>query len=397
MRILLVAPEPFLEVRGTPINVLNMCRALAGAGHEVHLATFPMGEDVRMDGLTIHRCPRVPGLRRVPIGFSWTKALLDVLLAARVALLLATSRFHVVHAVEESVFFCLPLARLARLPMIYDLDSIISEQLRYEHVITSEFLLGIVRRLERRAVRKADCVLTVCSALSDYVSSVAPGARIFQIEDAPLDSAVREPDPSEVQRLRRELGLEGRLVVMYTGNIAKYQGLDLLLGSIGPVVKARPDVRFVLVGVEESGGRELRARAAESGVDGHLVMCGRQPPERMPEFMGMADLLVSPRSEGTNTPMKIFTYMRSGRPIVATDLPTHTQVLDPSVAFLAPASREGLAATILRALSDPQGAAAMARTAREKAEREFSYEVFSGKLLEMYRFIERRAAAGSPS
>ena len=46
------------------------------------------------------------------------------------------------------------------------------------------------------------------------------------------------------------------------------------------------------------------------------------------------DILVSPRIRGTNTPLKIYSYLRSGKPIVATDLLTHTQVLSPDVARL---------------------------------------------------------------
>ena len=67
-------------------------------------------------------------------------------------------------------------------------------------------------------------------------------------------------------------------------------------------------------------------------------------------------------ARGTNTPLKIYQYLRSGRPIVATRLLTHTQVLSDEVAVLTPATPEGFAEGILRVLADQESASAIGRT-----------------------------------
>ena len=74
-----------------------------------------------------------------------------------------------------------------------------------------------------------------------------------------------------------------------------------------------------------------------------MIFAGQRPAEEIPAFLDAADVLVSPRSTGTNTPLKIYQYLRSGRPIVATRLLTHTQVLDDDVAILTQATAEGFA------------------------------------------------------
>src|SRR3954462_10437442 len=160
MRILLIAPQPFFAQRGTPINVRQMVQTLTEAGHEVHLATYPMGETVEMPRLVIHRAMPIPGVRTVPIGFSWRKVALDALLALRVWMLLAGRRFDVVHAVEESVFFALPPARLRGIPVIYDLDSWISDQLEYGGRMSNPAALRLARRMERAALHRCRLAIT---------------------------------------------------------------------------------------------------------------------------------------------------------------------------------------------------------------------------------------------
>jgi glycosyltransferase involved in cell wall biosynthesis len=83
-------------------------------------------------------------------------------------------------------------------------------------------------------------------------------------------------------------------------------------------------------------------------------------------------VLVSPRSRGTNTPLKIYQYLRAGKPIVATRLLTHTQVLSDETAILTGTAPAEFAQGILTALNDRQRAAAVGRRALELAETRYS-------------------------
>jgi glycosyltransferase involved in cell wall biosynthesis len=87
-------------------------------------------------------------------------------------------------------------------------------------------------------------------------------------------------------------------------------------------------------------------------------------------------VLVSPRSRGTNTPLKIYQYLRSGKPIVATRLLTHTQVLSDQTAILTGASPSEFAEGILAGIDDRERAAAVGRRARELAETKYSYAAY---------------------
>ena len=68
MRILMIAPEPFFEPRGTPFSEYHRIRALLDLGHTVDLVTYPFGQSVHLPGLRVFRCVRPPFVRRVKVG-----------------------------------------------------------------------------------------------------------------------------------------------------------------------------------------------------------------------------------------------------------------------------------------------------------------------------------------
>ena len=135
----------------------------------------------------------------------------------------------------------------------------------------------------------------------------------------------------------------------------------------------------------------MQARSA--GADGVVVFTGQRPSEEIPQFLDAATVLASPRSRGTNTPLKIYQYLRAGRPIIATRLLTHTQVLDDSVAVLTEATPEAYAAGILRAVDDPAEADAIGRRARALADTKYSYEAYLERTRHAYAELFGSGAA----
>ena len=84
MKILMIAPEPFFEPRGTPFSEYYRIRALCEMGHTVDLITYPIGQDKEIDGLTISRCLRPPFVKSVKTGPSVSKIFLDFFLFFKV-------------------------------------------------------------------------------------------------------------------------------------------------------------------------------------------------------------------------------------------------------------------------------------------------------------------------
>ena len=101
MRILMIAPEPFFEPRGTPFSEYHRIRALSDLGHTVDLVTYPFGRDVSLPGLRVFRCARPPFIRRVGVGPSFAKVPLDVALACTAVRRALTGRYDAIHSHEE--------------------------------------------------------------------------------------------------------------------------------------------------------------------------------------------------------------------------------------------------------------------------------------------------------
>jgi glycosyltransferase involved in cell wall biosynthesis len=227
----------------------------------------------------------------------------------------------------------------------------------------SRLLKAAFTWMERFVIRRSRVVIVICPHLAETVRGIDAVVPTVLIENAPGSGDT--PVEGSGAAVRRSHGLSaGTPIVLYTGTFEAYQGLDLLFEAAARVKATRPDVRFLLAGGRSEQIEAARRDATRAGVDDVVVFAGQRPSEEIPAYLDAADVLVSPRSTGTNTPLKIYQYLRSGCPIVATRLLTHTQVLDDEVAFLTTPTPAGFAAGILEAIADPVKAREVGARAR---------------------------------
>jgi glycosyltransferase involved in cell wall biosynthesis len=185
---------------------------------------------------------------------------------------------------------------------------------------------------------------------------------------------------------------EGRRVILYAGTFEPYQGLELLVDAAPTVVSATPNTAFLCLGGYEAQIADLRGRARDHRVEEYFIFPGLVPAEAVEGYFALADLLVSPRVSGTNTPLKIYSYLRSGVPILATNIRSHTQVLNSAVALLVEPHAEAIAAGILRLLEDGDLRGWLTHNALKLGQDQFSTEAYFAKVAEVYAFLEARKA-----
>lgn len=387
-RVLVVAPQPFYQDRGTPIAVWQVLQALAELGRPVDLLTLPIGSEVSAKRLRIFRSANPFGVRDIPVGFSLRKVVLDVPLTVALAQRLARECYACIHAVEEAAFPAAILARRHGIPLLYDMQSSLAEQLARVGPFGCAPARAALNAMERWLLQRSTLVVT-SAGLAERVRGIIPGTpvREWHYPSAPADSSLEA-----VLSLRTRLGLSGPgPVVLYSGTFEAYQGLPELIAAI-PAVRAQvPGATFVFVGADPANGLVAHAGAEPLVESGALRIVDRQPRAEMAAFLALADVLVSPRAYGGNLPLKVFDYLAAGRPIVATDIPTHRTVLTEDRAVLVAPRTDALAQGILTVLGDPGLARRLAAAGRRYADAHFGWRRFVGSVESLYAEVERHA------
>jgi glycosyltransferase involved in cell wall biosynthesis len=383
-KVLIVAPQPFFTPRGTPYSVYYRTLITAEMGFVVDLLTYGQGEDVDIPGVRIVRIPTLGFLGPIKIGPSWTKLLLDQLLIIWTLALLLRHRYDVVHAHEESVFFLRFLKPIFRFKLVYDMHSSLPEQLRNYRFTTSPLLIGTFERLEAACLKTADAVITICPELARYAVPRMPAPdRHFLIENSIFDEV----------RLKRPRAAAGpppalpadRRVVLYAGTFEVYQGLGILIEAFAAAHRRCPSAFLVLIGGTPQQVAAARQQAAGLGLgEEHCLIIGQVPQATVRQYANDAYVLVSPRTHGTNTPLKIYEQLASGVPLVATRILSHTQVLNDDVCFLVEPEPAGLADGLVRALTDMPARRRVATNAKQLYATAYARPVYEGKLRNLF-------------
>ena len=382
MNILFLAPHPFYQERGTPIAVNLLLQALSRQGHTVDVLTYHEGSEVTHPGVTLHRIRRPLFARNVPPGPSLKKILCDLVMLPTALRMARTKRYNLVHAVEESVYMAMLIQRRYGIPYLYDMDSSLARQIA-EKFGFLKFLLPLMARTEGAAIKRALGVVPVCDALAEIAR--AEGARhIILLRDISLLQPATEADRATVQQL---IPNHHRPRLMYLGNLETYQGADLLLESFARFIKGGGLADLIIAGGKAADVTRYQAKAATLGIQACTQFLGHQPVSRMAALFEAADILVSPRIKGNNTPMKIYSYLASGKAILATALPTHTQVLTPDVALLAPATVEAFATAMAKLVNDTALREQLGRSASILAQQSYSQTSFLKTAQELYDWV----------
>jgi glycosyltransferase involved in cell wall biosynthesis len=387
MKILMIAPQPFFEPRGTPISVYQRLQGLSMLGHQVDLITYPIGKDIAMTGVRIHRTISLPMVRTVRIGPSWTKLLLDMLLFFKVFWMLLSRRYDVIHTHEEGAFLALLLSPLFRIPHLYDMHSSLPRQLKNFKSGNSWIIVNLFKKLEELVLRSCSVVITIGADLEEYVLKQFPQANHIRIENIPLGND-KPGAEDHVAEIKTQLDLHNKFPIVYTGTFESYQGLGLLFTSANQIIEKHPEVILVMVGGKPDQIKYWEEETKKLGLENNVVFVGMVPLEVSLIYLEMAEILVSPRTDGLSVPLKLYSYLQSGKPIVATNIYAHTQILDEEIAVIVDPEPASLAAGIINLIEHPKFSKEIARKARIFAEEQFSIDSFLSKLDKAYMAIK---------
>lgn len=374
LKILVLAPQPFYQERGTPIAVRLLLEALSKIPEiEVHLLTYFEGEDISVSGVH-HRSWAPSFLYGVKPGISLKKLLLDLFFLFSAIKIFMNEKPDILHCIEESCFMSSLLKPLHKTNFIFDMDSKVVEQ-----AVTRWKLLGFLRYLlewiERYSIKNALAVIGVCPALVEYAKKCG-AKKTFLLTDISLLET-----PSGKTEIRESLDLdESKKIVLYVGNLEEYQGIDLLLESASIVISKNLNVHFVLIGGRNDHISHYRDKTISLGISEKVHFLGPRPSSSLADYFCEVDAVVSPRISGDNTPMKLYSYLDSGKPLVATKIESHTQIVTDKECYLGDPTPKDFAKAIIDALNDSE----KAQAAKDLVALKYSREAFFKNVKKIY-------------
>ncbi|MGA9292631.1 MAG: glycosyltransferase family 4 protein [Ignavibacteriaceae bacterium] len=384
MKILLLAPHPFYQERGTPIDVYLVLRVLSErADTKVDLLVYNEGTDIELPGLNIFRIPNLKYFRNIRPGFSFKKLVADFFMFISAWKMVIKNRYDYVHAGEEAVFFAMLFKSLFRIPYIYDLDSSIAQQI-VEKKPFLRFLAPVFNYLEKMAIVHAEINLPVCNALAELCEKQG-SQKTFTIHDI---SQLKNPGASSKGFLKKDLNINND-ILMYIGNLESYQGIDLLLKSFSEACKKTDKIDLVIIGGNQQDIKSYKEKSSKLKIENRVHFLGPRPFNQLDEYLAEADIIACPRIRGVNTPMKIFPYLHSGKPVIATDLYTHNQILTDKEAYLAPANAEGFSKAIVDLSESKELRKKYGENGQEFVEKNHTYKAHKERLNNAYNWLKK--------
>jgi glycosyltransferase involved in cell wall biosynthesis len=385
MRCLVISPQPFFTPRGTPFSVYYRTLVLSELGVDIDLLTYGEGRDPDIKNVRIYRGPRFAWLGHVKTGPSMLKLFLDVFIAIRTVGLLIRYRYDVVHAHEEAVFICRFLKPIFKFKLVADLHSSLTQQLTNFNYTESRIIHYIFKKLEDSSINAADAVITICPDLADHVSKIIVDSNKHYLIENSIYEPVKLKDGGSRNEVQQSSGgagelPTGRFCFVYAGTLESYQGIGMLIRSFGKVNQRRPESFLLIVGGTARLVERYRNLAQKEGLENQILFTGTVSQRQAHLYMGSANALLSPRTEGTNTPLKIYQQLASGIPLVATNIYSHTQVLNDDVAYLADPEPVAFSSAMIAAMSDDNSPNLKAENAIRLYKTKYSRESYVRKM-----------------
>ena len=382
LRIAMVAACPFPYPRGTPIRVHRMAESLAARGHHVNVVTYHLGDSVERSEFDVSRIPELRWYQKVTPGPNLRKlALVDPILAVKLWRVLRADRYDIIHAHHyEGVL----LAAVARgrlgLPIVYDAHTTLASGLPYYSKAVPPSVARFVGRMfDRRVPRIAAHTVAVTRGIRDHL--VDHG--VVEADDISVIGNGIEPEfLHRAGAVTRSATMIQPVSLAFAGNLAPYQGIDLLLHILRRVVDVHPGTRLLLI--TESDFEPYERLAEKLGVRSSVELV-HADLTALPRLLSTADVLLNPRPRCDGLPQKLLNYLAAGRPIVSF-ADSAPGLEHGRTALLAPeADVEAFADRVLEVFEHPELAARLGAQARAHAVAEFSWTNTGSRVEDLYR------------
>ncbi len=376
MKIAMAVSFPLHEISGTPIHARTIARLLKQNGDEVFVVATenrlsPKIIKDTLDGISIYRLPL------------WLSPLL-------LAVLLAWQRPQAISVQAQGALAAVALpAALLGIPLVYEVHGLFRDEMTHAnggrlpwwgrfYDLAERLALPLVRRVVVLSEKVRQVYVQELKVPAPRVAMFYPAVHFTQFQNL--------KDLPGVRSLKARC--QGHQVVMYAGSLHQAQGVDLLAQAMPRVLAALPRVKLIIIG-DEPKDEYRRLLEKISPFRDRVIILGYQPPDEIPSYLNLADVLVIPRPDlplNRVSPRKMCEYLAMGKAVLATDVADFRSVFAQyDAGLVTDCTASGLAEGLIRLLKDGDLRRELGNNGREAARRHFDFETVIHRYREIYQ------------
>lgn len=385
-KVAVIAACPFPYPRGTPIRILRMAEGLAARGHEVHVFTYHLEQHIEDLPFTIHRIFNIPTYKKFSPGPTYQKiSVLDPLLAIKIARTLRHEKFDIIHAHHyEGLLTSLFAAQLYKIPLVFDVHTLLSSELpHYPMFLPKQILQRIGNLLDRWLPKQANHIVAVTNLIRErLIHEVGIEAQnvttIYGGIEADHFTHPTQPPPDSTSQ-----------TLIYTGNLAPYQGIDLMLYAFRKIVDQKPNTRLKIV--TNSSIEPYASLIDELELQNNIII-EKADYFQLPTILHSASIALNPRVQCDGLPLKLLNYMAAGRAIVSFAGSAGTLEHGQTGLVVANNNIDSFASAVLQLLENSQLANSLGQNAQAHIQEFFIWEEAIKSIEQIYQSLLNRKA-----
>jgi len=318
LTVAMVAACPFPANHGTPAAIREMSEALADRGHSIHVVTYPLKDDIPIQGVTIHRTRPVGKNEQIVVGPSYQRLVFDALMISKLWGVIRKHQVDIIHAHNyEGALVGYAVKKLTGIPLLYNaINTMITELPQYGFIRPKSLAINLANFLDRFVPKMADFIIADTEDLMSFIMD--KGIPQDRIRVVPSGVNIEMFEKGDGQKVRKAYQIGERPLVIYTGTFDQFQGLDYLFQAFKIVVDRYPDGVLLLVGstVNPEHEEKYKRMASELGLAGNVIITTSSLDD-LPDFLAAADVAVVPRPFSPGIPTKLLNYMAAAKPVVS--------------------------------------------------------------------------------
>lgn len=387
LKIAIIAACPFPLARGTPVRILRMAEALADRGHEVHVATYHLGTGVVSPQVKLHRIRELAWYQKLSPGPTYRKlAFVDPILTHLVRGLLRRHRFDIIHGHHYEGLLVGAAARVGTgVPLVYDAHTLLMSELPFYSLgLPYGIKRGLGRWMDGWMPRLADHTVCVTDTIRNKLVADAgyTPSRVSVITNG-VEYEHFDPDAHPTAAMTAG----GSFI--FTGNLAEYQGIDLMLKAFAAALPRIPAARLRIA--SDSSFEPYEALARDLGIRQQIDVISSPAFSELPGLLAASNVAINPRVDCDGVPVKLLNYMASGRPVVSFVSSAPGVVHERTGWLVESGNVSALADGMVTLLQNPALARSIGRAARQYVAENCRWQVVAERCETLYcNLIEAR-------